>query len=47
MISRFGCDYVLPKIDMIAVPDMAAGAMENWVKKSTNRLDSLHNTLKA
>lgn len=26
----FGIDYVLPKIDLLAIPDFAAGAMENW-----------------
>lgn len=26
----FGIDYPLPKIDMIALPDFTAGAMENW-----------------
>ena len=28
--SRFGIEYPLPKADLVALPEFAMGAMENW-----------------
>lgn len=30
MENYTGISYMLPKLDLLAIPDFAAGAMENW-----------------
>lgn len=30
MESFTGIDYMLPKLDMLAIPNLSAGSMENW-----------------
>ncbi|KAJ2632705.1 hypothetical protein GGF44_003773, partial [Coemansia sp. RSA 1694] len=30
LVDMFGCAYPLPKLDLVAVPELEAGGMENW-----------------
>ncbi|XP_043581550.1 glutamyl aminopeptidase-like [Bombus pyrosoma] len=41
-LEMFQIDYPLPKIDLVAIPDFSAGAMENWGLITFRETELLH-----